>query len=52
MLQQRDQREMKTIGKATETAKEAYEGLPIKQWTKEPPKITNVTSTDITFGGA
>ena len=29
MLQQRDQREMRAIGKATEAAREASEGLPI-----------------------
>ena len=29
MLQQRKQREIKAIGKATEAAREAYEGLPI-----------------------
>ena len=29
MLQQREQREMKTLEKATEAAREAYEGLPI-----------------------
>ena len=29
MLQQREQREAKTIGKATEAARKAYEGLPI-----------------------
>ena len=29
ILKQREQREMKAIGKATEIAREAYEGLPI-----------------------
>ena len=29
MLQQREQSEKKTLGKATEAAREAYEGLPI-----------------------
>ena len=29
MLQEKEQREMKAIGKATEAARETYEGLPI-----------------------
>ena len=35
MLQQRKQREIKAIGKATEAAKEAYEGLPIQYKTNK-----------------
>ena len=33
MLQQKEQKDIKAIGKATEGAREAYESLPIWQWT-------------------
>ena len=38
MWQQREQREMKTIGKATEAAREAYEGLPNNNEVKRASK--------------
>ena len=43
---------MKATGQATKLERESYEGLPIKQTKNKPPKITNDTSTDVTFGGA
>ena len=42
-----------TTGQATKVAREAYEGLPNNnKLINKPPKVTNSTSTYVTFGGA
>ena len=41
---------MKTIGKATETAREIYERIPMKQSIITLPKMSNSTSSDVTSG--
>ena len=44
---------MKAKGWALEVAREAYEGVPsTNKLINRPSKITNSTSTDVTFGGS
>ena len=52
MLQQREKREMKAIGKATEAVREPLKAYLYNNELKKPPKVTNSISTNITFGGA
>ena len=53
MLQQREQKEMKSFRKVTKIAREANEGLPVYQQNKSKhAKITNSTTTDVTYTGA